>query len=99
MYQGKGKNKALKTVNEDGTLHNFFILRHLIILNLNRLTRFLSFLYSNYVMDELDMATIEIEVNDALLTLIVDQVRPDEQRSKLTKFLNGCHHPGGSLIY
>ena len=27
MYQGKGKNKALKTVNKDGTLHNFFYIK------------------------------------------------------------------------
>jgi len=39
-----------------------------------RLTQFLSFLYSNYIMDERDLSNIEVDVNDALLTLIVDQV-------------------------
>jgi flagellar biosynthesis GTPase FlhF/predicted nucleic acid-binding Zn-ribbon protein len=56
----------------------------------DRLTRFLSFIYSQYVHDKCDLSTIELEVGEALLTLLVDEiVLIDGNRQELKDKL--CH--------
>ena len=40
----------------------------------DRLTRFLSFIYSHHIQDNCDLKMLELEVGDALLTLLVDDI-------------------------
>ena len=40
----------------------------------DRLTRFLSFIYSHHIQDHCDLKMLELEVGDALLTLLVDDI-------------------------
>ena len=58
----------------------------------DRVTKFLSFIYSHYIQDECDLRLLNLEIEEALLTLLVDDIvliggEKDELKGKLCKSL------------
>lgn len=58
----------------------------------DRLTKFLTYVYSHYIQDECDLMLLDLEIGEALLTLLVDEIvlltgEKEELKGKLCKSL------------
>ena len=68
----------------------------------DRLTRFLSFLYSHHLQDECDSRMLKLEVGEALLTLLVDDIvlitgTKEELKEKLCESLSPAIKSPGNI--